>query len=212
MKPPMSIMSQEAHYFNVEEQSKYSVKVAAPTNMEDLSDAFITREELQQLTGNHGLYVAVNGKSAITTVLFHTTIEAELTKYAERLDVSSHKSILIEDDELVEALKDGRARHVMDYIGRKYCRHGDRLRYFASRRRVKRNATKGDMRDFWSIFSDAFSAKYGTYLPHAPIWYRTLKLFKAYQKILGWRRCRKHMNKDNAKFYRQVWDNPEEYI
>ena len=198
-------------YYDITEQSRYGMTVTRPKKIEDLSDSFVTREELVELTGHQSLYIADSPGSS-TTLLFHELIKAEVTKYAERLEVSTKKSIRITDQELLEALKSQRARPMTMYSSHLYCRHGDRIKYYKARRRVKKTATKGDSSYMWSIFMNAFHNKHGTHMPFIPMWYRTLRLFKAYKKYIGWKAFRGAIrNKDQVKFFRQVWDNPEEY-
>ncbi len=198
-------------YFDIQEQSRYGMIVTIPKEMSDLSDSFVTREELQDLTGNMNLYIA-NQPGATTTLMFHELIGAEVKKLVDQLDASDKKSVLIKDQELLDVLKNGRAYEMARYAGNEYCRHGDRIKYYKSRRRIKKTASKSDRNYMWSIFMNAFHEKYGTHMPFIPLWYRTLALFKAYKKLIGWKAFRAAINnKDQVKFFRQIWDNPEEY-
>lgn len=192
-------------YYNIEERDRFSISISCAKNVEDLSDNFIDSEDYRDLTGR-----AVYHASGIVRNMIHSLIKSELETLMEQLVGSGKKTILIGDDELVTALKDPHCHNVADYIPG-YCRHGDRLQYSRTRRRRKTKVTKTDARDMWGIFGSAFFTKFGTHMPYVPMWYRRLTLFKVYKKLIGWRKMCGHMERNNIKFYREIWDNPEEH-
>lgn len=195
-------------FYDVHEQTKYRITVSKPESVDQLSDLFMTEDELSELIGKN-FWFHGNGQR---TYLLNGVITTELLKWADKLDASGKKTLLIEDEELVDVLKD-RNCYVSDFIDDAYGRHGERICYARRYKRVKKRATKGDVRDFWSrIIPHAFRYKFDCYPSHIPTYDRHIVHFKAWKKILGWKVCRKFMDSDNWKFYRQIWDNPEEFI
>ena len=197
-------------FYDVLEQSKYQIKVSKPETVDQLSDLFITEEELQAIVGRHFHFY---GKEPRSFVL-REVISAELGKWAEKLDASGRKTLIIEDDELLDVMKD-KCLYMTDFFDGDdtYGRHGDRICYARRYKRKKTKPTKGDVRDLWSHFIYAWYKKFDCYPPHIPLYDRHLKQFLAFKKILGWRIVRAQMyDKDRVKWFRQIWDNPEEYV
>lgn len=194
-------------FFDVHEHTKYKVTVSRPENVEELSDCFITEDELKDIVGPNFWY---QGNSP-RTFINNTVVSAELDKWAAKLEESGKRTLLIEDEELLGLLKD--KNYVSDFIDGKYGRHGDRICFSRRYERKKTKPTKTDVREFWiRIFPCAFRDKFGCYQSHIPTYDRHLPHFKAWKKILGWKRCSQYMNDGNKKFYRQIWDHPEEYV
>ena len=208
----MSLGGDKTSYHDILSKTRYMIEIGPAVNIEDVSDEFIDSEEYRELTGN-----SMYGRTAAPrTNVLHTVVKTELEMWAGKLEGCGRKSIVIDDEELVTALKHHFSSHVSDYVGETYCRHGDRLRYSVSRKRVKTKVTKTDARIMWSILHDAFHSKYGAHLPYTPVWYRRLALFNVYKKIVGWRAARErilkgHYTHSHLKFYRKIWDNPEEH-
>ena len=198
-------------FFDVHDQSRYSIEISRPENVEELSDCFISKEELEELTGRH-IHIYANGKPQ--RFLLRANIEAEVKKWCDKLDASGKKTLPIDDEDLLKILT-SRNNYLSDFTkGNDYCRHGDRISYARRYERVKKRPTKSDVRDFWiRIFPYAFRHKYGCYPPAISTYDRHWTMFKAYKKITGWKACRMFMsNPDQVKFYRKIWDNPEEYV
>ena len=198
----------ELIFYDVHEQTKYQITISKPANMEDLSDMFITAEELRDLTGSSYFNVGEGAKP----ICLQSVVEAEVNKLTEKLDASGKKSLLIEDEELLEVLKNG---YLSDFLNGsdEFGRHGNRICYARRYKRKKHKATQSDVTGLWFALQDAFKAKFNVYPSHIPRYERHIPMFKAFQKIVGWRRVRATTtNKERAKFYRQIWDNPEEYI
>lgn len=196
-------------FFDVLDQSRYSIQVSRPENVEELSDCFISKEELEELTGRC-IHLYTRGKPA--RYLLSNTIRAEVKKWCDKLDASGKKSLPIDDEDLVCVLKDNYLSEFTD--NDRYCRHGDRVGYSRRYVRVKKKPTQGDVRAFWiQIFPLAFRNKFGCYPPAISTYDRHLPLFNAWKKVIGWKACRKVMSDtDQVKFYKMIWDNPEEYV
>lgn len=194
-------------FYDIVDQSDYQITVTKPEKVEDLSDMFITEEELQDMIGYN---FHIHGHEPRKIVL-KKSVENEVQKWIDKLEASGKKTFLIKDQELLDILKTG---YLCDYAGTdKYCRHGDRICFARRYKRVKKKPTKGDVRDFWChYFPSAFRDKYGCYPPHIPTYDRSVALFKAFKNIVGWRRIRSLVTDHNAKFIRQIWDNPQEYM
>lgn len=198
---------EKPEFYNVEEQTKYTISISRPEGIDDLTDCFISHEELETLIGRRVyLHSKKKGKYTLGAV-----VSAELKKWAEKLDASGKKTFPIEDEDLLNVLKSG---YLSDYMSDStYCRHGDRIGYSRRYKRVKKKATQKDVRRFWTyVFPYAFRHKFDCYPPNTSLYDRHLPMFRAYKKILGWKNCVKYMDVDNRKFYRQIWDNPEEYV
>lgn len=194
-------------FYDIVDQSDYQITVTKPEKVEDLSDMFITEEELRDMIGyNFSIYGHEPRK-----IVLKKFVENEVQKWIDKLEASGKRTLLIEDQELLDVLKDG---WLCDYAGTdKYGRHGDRICFARRYKRVKKKPTKSDVRDFWChYFPSAFRDKYGCYPPHTPTYNRSVALFKAFKAIVGWRRIRSLVTDHNAKFIRQIWDNPQEYM
>lgn len=190
-------------YYEVVEESKYYIQVKGIEDISEVGDAFYTYEEIQDLTGedyfNHHRRI----------IYFESRIEKELEKWAALLEASGKKTLLIKDPELVEFLKSS-SNSLASYAGAKYTRRGDRIGYYRKRKKTK--PTKGDLRCIWWAFEGGFRRKHGAYFPNIPAWARSLALFKALQKVVGWREVRKGLADEDAKWCKMIWNNPEEYI
>lgn len=197
-------------FYDIHEQNKYSITVSKPEKVEELSDAFITQEELETLTG--GSFWPHHTSNA-RTYLLNAVIEADVQELANKLDASGKKTLLIEDEDLLEVLKNNIPLAMFTPSTNEYARRGNRICYARKYKRKKKRATQGDVRAMWNMFTYAFHDKYGAWPPYTPGHQRSCALFKAFKDIVGWKRMRKHArDKENVKFYRQIWDNPEEYI
>lgn len=192
-------------FFDVHEQTRYKMVVSRPENLEELSDAFVSADEFRELTG---LNPWVPGSSPRTFTI-DDSIAAEVQKLCDKLDASKKKSLIIEDEELLDVLKDN---YLSDYTHTdKYRRHGNRICY--KYKRKKKRATRGDLANLWGAMFYAFSDRYGVYPPHVPRYERNLQMFKAFKKIVGWKYVNKRVyTPQTRKWYRQIWDNPEEYM
>jgi hypothetical protein len=200
----------EQQFYNVHEQTKYKVVLSAPESIEELTDWFMTYDEVAELVGvqHWGSPYGTNKR----TVLLEGVITSEIKKWAERLENSGKKTLLIDDEELLDILKSG---YLSDFAGTDaYGRHGDRICYARRYKRVKKKATKSDIRHFWLYtYPYAFRNRYGCYPPHVPTYDRHLPQFLAAKKLLGWKHVNAVIvNSDTRKFTKQIWDNPEEYI
>ena len=222
----LSLRKQEEEvFYNVLSQTKYVIEIERPTSLEELTDMFISAEELNNLSGRNTCKPVINDGSPQYVVQglrvdpgerrrieFTDVIKAEISRLGKKLDESGKKTIPIEDEELLDILKKKPLYHY-DTTG-KYGRRGNRLCYAERQRRKKKKPTKGDVRDMWDVFSYAFKDKFDCYPPHAPVYMRTVPLFKAYQKIIGWRLFATFLssNPEDRKWYRMIWDKPEEYV
>lgn len=196
-------------FYDVVEQTNYYITISCPENPEDLSDFFISYDELKDLVGE-SFYHYSRGERKIK---LRSVISAECVKWAEKLEASGKKTIKIEDQELVEVLRDGYLSNYMPDCDTTYCRRGDRIGFSRSYKRVKKKPTKGDVLTLWNCLQNGFYDKFGCYPPHIPLYSRHLAMFEAFKKIVGWRLVRSYMpDKKAAKFCRQIWDNPKEFI
>lgn len=194
-------------FYDVIEQTKYRITISRPEYVDQLSDLFMTEDELKDIIGKH-TYCPSTGRPR--TFLLNEVITSELQKWADKLEASGKKTLLIEDDELLDVLKNN--SYVTDFIDRKYGRHGDRICYARRYERKKTKPTKSDVHQIWHAFQSAFRDKFGCYPSHIPRYDRHASMFRAYKKILGWQRCKKYLGSSNLRFYKQIWDNPEEYV
>lgn len=195
-------------FYDIHEQTKYKITISVPENVEELSDLFITKDELQELVGRGGLWL--NGTSK-RTFYMDAVIKENLKRLGEKLDASGKKTLPIEDEELLDVLKNS---YVSDYDEEgRFGRHGNRLCYARRYKRVKKKPTSGDVRDLWNTLQYAFRKKYGCYPSHIPTYDRHLTMFKAWKKIVGWKAVQDcTSDKQTRKWFRQIWDNPEEYM
>ena len=202
-------MSEPAEFFDIHDQTKYQIIISRPKNPEDLSDLFVTRAELMDLCGeNH--YIGYN-KDAKQTITLRNVVTKNTMEWGEKLIASGKKTLRIDDEDLLVVLKQG---HLSDYTegAESFGRHGDRICFSRQFKRKKTKPTQGDVNDLWSCMFYAFRDKFNVYPSHVPRYDRGISMFKAFKSIVGWRRTVKHCRSDHKKFYRQIWDNPEEHI
>lgn len=197
----------EESFYDIVDQSKYRIIISKPKKMEELSDLFITREELDALVGGRR-YINGEGPHQFT---LRSEITAAVKTLTEKLDASKKKTIPIDDEELVDILKENYLSDFTDGTDA-YGRFGDRICYARQYKRKKTKATQTDVYHLWGALSSGFNRKFSTWPPHIPKYDRHIRMFKAFKKIVGWRQVRASANKEEAKFYRQIWDNPEEYM
>ena len=196
-------------FYNVEEQTKYKLKISRPESIEKLTDWFMSHDEVTDLIGS-SFYLTTGSSSR--TFLCKSVIVKELEKWANALEASGKKTLRIQDPDLLDVLKDG--NYITNFIDEKYGRHGDRICYARRYARVKKKPTKSDVREFWlRIFPDAFKDKFGAWPPYHTTYDRHLAAFRAWQKCLGWKACSRRMfDPEQKKFMKMIWDNPEEYV
>lgn len=202
-------MSDDPTFYDILEQTKYHILISRPAKMEELSDLFITEEEVTALTGNH-FYHPRTGDTR--RVMLDNVISTEVMTWADKLIASGKKTLRIDDEDLLDVLKRG---YLSDHTegDNRFGRHGDRICYARQFKRKKTKPTQGDVTNLWSMMFWGFRDKFDTYPSHVPKYDRGTSMFKAFKSIVGWRRTRAHMhNKELVKFYRQIWDNPEEHI
>jgi|VirMetMinimDraft_7_1064189.scaffolds.fasta_scaffold00786_4 hypothetical protein len=196
-------------FYDIHEQTKYKIVISKPKSMEDLSDLFISKDEIETLVGTHRAWLP-SSSDTLCIVILRSEVTAAVKRLINKLEASKKKTIPIDDDELLDVLKTG---YVSDWTdSNKYGRHGSRFCYAKRYKRKKTKATQGDVRELWRAFAQGFYTRFRTYPPHISTYDRHLTMFTAFQEIVGWRRVRATTTKQQAKFFRQIWDNPKEYI
>ncbi len=198
----LKMLEAQKMYYDIMDQSKYHVVVKPIEDLTEVSDNFYTYDEMNEITG--GYHSATSQRH----VYFEKLMRTELEAWAAKLEASGKKSLVIDDHELVEALK-MQQQPLSHYAGSKYTRRMDRIGYY--RKRVKKRATMGDKRIMWDVLVSGWNAKYGAWLPHIPNWNRSHGLFKALQKATGYNTCRPFMP-DDYQWCRHIWYNTEEYF
>lgn len=198
-------------FYDIQEQTKYKIVITKPKSMEDLSDLFISKDEIENLVGTRHRTWLPSSNDTVCSVILRSEVTAAVNQLANKLEASKKKTIPIDDDELLDVLKMG---YVSDWTeGNKYGRHGERFCYSKRYKRKKTKATQTDVRALWQALAQGFYTRFRTYPPHITTYDRRLSMFTAFQEIVGWRRVRATTgDKEQAKFFRQIWDNPQEYF
>lgn len=132
-------------YYEVEEQSKYYIIINKIDSLEEAMDVVYTSEELKELYGIDERYYYGTGHR-----FFKKKIAGVLNGYKRKIP-EGKKSIKIDDDELIEALKVAydKGYSLSDYI--KGCRRvGNRL--YIHTKKAKAKATKRDAKNFLNSF------------------------------------------------------------
>jgi len=194
-------------FYDVHEQTKYEITVSKPKKPEDLSDLFMTEEELKDLVGRN-FYMYDKQR----TIILSGVVTTEVVKWANKLEASGKKTLRIDDDELLVVLKKG---PLSDYTddNATYGRHGNRICFARQYKRKKTKVSQSDVSMLWSHLVSGFYDRFRVWPTHIPRYERSIGMFKAFKEIVGWRRVRSHMHdKATVKFLRQIWDNPEEHI
>lgn len=198
----------DEEFYDILEQTKYRITVSKPKNMEDLSDLFVTKDELLTLIGRHQYLGGTEKRS----IIMNGVVCTELKIWTDKLIASGKKTLRIDDEDLLDVVKKGYLTDFMEDDDR-FGRHGNRICFARQFKRKKTKVTQGDVTKVWGYFTCAFYDKFKTRPSHIPRYDRHVRMFNAFKKIVGWRLMRKQMSdKTMVKFYRQIWDNPEEHV
>ena len=207
-KPQMERM------FTVEQINPYCLDISEITNVEDVGDEFYLEDEMREMLG-------IGERDWIQTgiVGLTTKVEARLAGYKQKLIESGKKTIVIEDQDLIDFFT-SRSIEVSYYIpGLR--RVGNRLSIFEKKKKVGANK-----RDFAQIIRRGIavvgSVNYLTiefkYL-ETHQFEHALKIIKSLitweQLIAGYKGrwdCAAPLSGEMLEIARFVWDNPSHFV
>jgi hypothetical protein len=216
----MESVSQE--YFDIVEETKYTITISKPANILELSDCFMTEEEILERASIQQYTLRGMSPGTTKTIVDDEAIKRGVEHWVVELKRSGKKSIQITDQDLLDNLTTciwSSNRNVRTITNQVYTKHGDRILRFVPRRKTR--ATRGDLRELWWDISRAWKEHVGTWTPHIPQYSQTPEFMAFFKKALGWRRVRKSMRRNydetraqfraRVKFKRYIWDHPEEF-
>jgi hypothetical protein len=149
------VSARELHW-TVDAANPYMIHVVGYVNIEDAVDVTYTFEEVKEMFADEPSIYLNGAYDTVTTVLFlinkmSSAVQAELARIPE-----GKKSIRIDDDHLVEALK--ACHHTIGYFAQRDCRRtGDRITIKAPK--IKTGPNKNDASRFVYMFFNALSKK-----------------------------------------------------
>lgn len=202
-------------FYNVISETEYTVEVLAVDKIEDVSNNFMTREELQEKVGPE-VYLYEYKPYTQQHYRLDQKIKDALKYWANKLEASGKASIVIDDEDLLSFLRSSYYR-VQDFLSDDFARRKNKLTYNVRRRRkkIKTKPSKSDARHFWYALEHAFRITHGVYPGYIKARERTAKLFIALSPTIGWkafRSCLKAKDTETIKFYRMIWNKPQEYF
>jgi hypothetical protein len=180
------------------------MKITPCENIENVGEHFVTSDELEEL-GYSNTYI--HGDHVVFKI---NTLKSDVDKWITKLNASNKLSIVIEDDELISALRNHR-----EILENGVRLRGKRLGYYKpAKPRKKKRATKGDANTLFLMTVRAIGRKYNTTIPHVPLYYRDANLFIMFKTLISWRDVRKnsYYSSKDLKFCKYVWDNPKEFF
>jgi hypothetical protein len=186
------------------EDSRFRIEVKLCKDLTEVSDNFVTDDDLHERFGD-GIYISDN-------IRFYTDsnlIKVELERLVSPMRIDDKiRSVTIEDDELLAAIKD---QSVRDYAP-DVCRRGNKLSRYVPRARPQKAPRRSDHTAIWNALYPACRDKYGTWLPHVPIRFRTAELLKLYKKAFSWKAIAKRIPQDQLRWCHMIWLKPKEYL
>ena len=125
------------NYYEIQEQTKYYIVLSGAIELEEVVDVAFTWEEIKEQFGD------VTRSWYSGHRFFTTKIKGALTRYARKIPADK-KSIKIDDEELIDALKKAyeQGYALSDFIKGGYRRVGDRL--YKHSKAAKSKAIKKD--------------------------------------------------------------------
>lgn len=190
-------------YFNVTEETRYSLTVEPVKNLADVGENFYTREEIQERFGE--TYIPDYARRFVNRSL----ISSQLEKLTEQLENKAVKSVVIEDEELLEILKNEGISRYAEGVRRR----GNRISRWAPRPREQKAVRKSDIAELWGALSTAARKKYDVqWLPHIPLRLRSAALMRLYKRAFGWRDLKQHIPARRRKWCHLVWQHPEDHL
>lgn len=192
----------ETQYYNIVEQTRYSLKIAPVKNIAECSDDFLTKADL--IERFDAAYVSDYTRSFTD----HALVRAELEKIVGPLENEKIRSVVIEDEDLLAVIKEhGTSRYVHEVR-----RRGNRISRWSPRPRKQIAPRKKDARTMWDAMTQYIREDVGQWPPHVRITDRTPSLLKFYQRAVRWKHIVKFIPENQKRWARMVWQKPEEYL
>lgn len=192
----------EIQYYNIVEQTRYSMKIEPVKNIAECSDDFLTKEEL--IERFEARYVSDYTRSFTD----HALVRAELNKIVDPLEDGKIRSVVIEDEDLLAVVKEhGMSRYVAEVR-----RRGNRISRWSYRPRKQKAPRKSDGRAVWSALTQYMHSVTGHWPPHFEVCTRTPAMLTFYQRAVRWKHIVKFIPESQKRWARMVWQKPEEYL
>lgn len=195
-------MSEETIYFNVEEETRYAVKIKAVKNLAEVGEAFYTREEVQErfdLT-----YVPEHARRYVNERL----VSSQLAQLATQLENGDVRSVVIHDEELLEILKNETVQKYAEGVSRR----GNRLVRWKARKRKQVRPRRKDGHILWNAVMHYIRDELGFFGPHIPRRDQSANYLKFLQRAVRWKHVAKYIHTDQRRWCRMIWQKPEEYL
>ena len=198
--------------YNVDSQSKYGISITEIENIEDAGEHFINRSELDEL----GIGYIYSHNNVHT---FDKKIKAALAILKRKIAKSGKKSCKIEDDELVDILKESQ-QSVSSFGIEGLRRVGNRLS-LAPTKAAKTEAKKQDFNDLvsvcFSMLEDQLKTKedkdgYSEYvrIDIKYTYHNRAGVITMLKKLFTWEEIVKRCDDDDddqLKWWKMLWDD-----
>jgi len=191
-------------YYTIEAETKYYVELSGPVPIEEVTNEFVSEDELSY----EGRYPRAG------VMLRYDVIRKALDELCSKLEKSKKRTIQIKDQDLLDALCHERCEPITELTGGTFSRRKDRLCY-PPKPRKKVKPTKGDAKNLIRIAADAVYIEFGTWFPRIALVEYRAGLLLMFKKVFTWKQMRSFIprhDEKNLKFYKQIWDNPKEYL
>jgi hypothetical protein len=189
--------------YTIESDSPYHVKLAEIKNIEDAGDEFYTEEELQEALGITNLYT-------YSAIVKRAKVEEELNNLKQQIIKKGKKTIIIDDQELVDFFSH-HGGAVSDYV-KGLRRVGNRL--FLHEKKAKTEATKRDFQSFVSracnqiskLSNFNFDIKYTE--NNRPVAVEMIKKLLTWEQLIDVNKWNQVLSDEDKIWYKMIWDNP----
>jgi hypothetical protein len=179
--------------FTIDSQSKYRIEFTEIEDLENCPDEFVTEDELTGM----GVDYFHSGN-----MLLKSKIKQELTIYLSRIQ-EGKKSIKIDDEELIEALKD---YPVSSFVPNTR-RVGNRLS-----RHIKAERTTANHNDWKSLLhrhKELIKERYDVHVNIDQSCSDRVGAVDFLKKNFTWDEVKREQDDVDVSFWKMIWDNPE---
>ena len=190
--------------FEIVEQNTYSITIQKIDNIEDCGDEFITKEELEELGVDH----CWSG-----TRLFNNKIKNKIQEYLSQIP-KDKKSIKIDDNELIEVLKD--SYNPISYFVPNTRRVGDRLYKHNTKDKTQTKVLFKDWKSLMMLFIKTLWWKYEVEIDIKLSNKKRQECVIQFKKMIDWEsiieynNSREHysLNEDKLIWVKKLYDDP----
>jgi len=186
--------------YEIQSQTKYSITITEIDNIEDCGDHFITQEELTEMGIRYNYGTAPR--------LFDNKIKAEINRLISKI-AEGKKSIIIDDDELVEVLTSS-SRAVSEFV-KGTRRVGNRLSLYTKKVVPQTKVKYKNWTTLVLAYERILKEKFEVYVDVKRNDSDRKGFVEVFKKGFTWEDVLEIdvVDKDDIEWCKKLWDNPE---